>query len=123
MAQHSSQSCGTFGPPVLSRREMLARAGCGFGLLALADLLRHGLLQASFIPPVEIRELREKGGNFYLAVEENRPPVHPRTHLRRVVVRDQGEPDGIGEDRHRVVEHAWSAEREGARGAVRATRQ
>ena len=25
----------------------------------LADLLRHGLLKASFIPPVEIRELRE----------------------------------------------------------------
>src|SRR5262249_34924590 len=25
----------------------------------LADLLRHGLLRASFIPPVEIRELRE----------------------------------------------------------------
>lgn len=25
----------------------------------LADLLRHGLLQASFIPPLEIRELRE----------------------------------------------------------------
>jgi hypothetical protein len=25
----------------------------------LADLLRHGLLRASFIPPLEIRELRE----------------------------------------------------------------
>src|SRR5438128_1332254 len=25
----------------------------------LADLLRHGLLKASFIPPLEIRELRE----------------------------------------------------------------
>ena len=25
----------------------------------LADLLRHGLLQASFIPPAPIRELRE----------------------------------------------------------------
>jgi hypothetical protein len=32
-------NCNRFGPPILSRREMLARAGCGFGLLALADLL------------------------------------------------------------------------------------
>src|ERR1700753_2453864 len=27
--------------------------------MKLADLLRHGLLKASFIPPLEIRELRE----------------------------------------------------------------
>ena len=26
-------------PPFLSRREMLQRSGCGFGLLALTDLL------------------------------------------------------------------------------------
>ena len=25
----------------------------------LADLLRHGLLKASFIPPIEVREIRE----------------------------------------------------------------
>src|SRR5262249_9548040 len=31
--------CGNYGPPVLSRREMLQRAGMGFGTLALADLL------------------------------------------------------------------------------------
>ena len=32
-------SCNRVGPPNLTRREMLARAGCGFGLLALSDLL------------------------------------------------------------------------------------
>ena len=31
--------CGNFGPQVLSRREMLQRAGMGFGSLALLDLL------------------------------------------------------------------------------------
>lgn len=37
--------CGRFGPPLLSRREMLARSGCGFGSLALAGLLeKDGLL-------------------------------------------------------------------------------
>lgn len=34
-----SQSCNSFGPPVLSRREMLQRAGMGFGMLALTQLL------------------------------------------------------------------------------------
>src|SRR5262245_49647845 len=33
------QDCHNFGPPLLSRRDMLRRAGMGFGLLALADLL------------------------------------------------------------------------------------
>src|SRR5262245_10419342 len=43
-----SQHCGRFGPPLISRRAMLARAGAGFGLLALADLLRRdGRLEAS----------------------------------------------------------------------------
>src|SRR5436853_7572383 len=43
-----SQHCGRFGPAPLSRREMLAQAGGGFGLLALADLLRRdGRLEAS----------------------------------------------------------------------------
>src|SRR5947209_1770458 len=42
------QDCGRVGPPLFSRREMLARAGAGFGLLALADLLhRDGRLEAS----------------------------------------------------------------------------
>jgi hypothetical protein len=33
------RGCGNFGPPVLSRRQMLRRAGAGFGTLALAGLL------------------------------------------------------------------------------------
>jgi hypothetical protein len=41
-------SCGIVGPPPLSRRHLLARAGMGFGLLALADLLqRDGVLSAA----------------------------------------------------------------------------
>ncbi len=33
------QSCGNYGPPMMTRREMLQRAGGGFGTLALAGLL------------------------------------------------------------------------------------
>jgi hypothetical protein len=47
MKTSADQSCCTFGPPLLSRREMLARAGAGIGLLALADLLRQDSLLAS----------------------------------------------------------------------------
>src|SRR5262249_7565353 len=47
MKTSADQSCCTFGPPLLSRRQMLARAGAGFGLLALADLLRQDSLLAS----------------------------------------------------------------------------
>ena len=36
----NSGHCGRFGPPVLSRREMLERAGMGIGSLALASLLQ-----------------------------------------------------------------------------------
>ena len=35
------QHCGNFGPPVMSRREMLQRAGLGFGSLALASMLHQ----------------------------------------------------------------------------------
>ncbi len=42
-----NQGCGNYGPPVLSRREMLRRAGLGFGNLALTTLLlEDGLLAA-----------------------------------------------------------------------------
>ncbi len=59
MASRMSQPCGRFGPPLLSRRDMLARAGGGFGLLALADLLRRdGRLEAS---PPDGRALRPAG--------------------------------------------------------------
>ena len=45
-------SCGPFGPPILTRREMLRRAGMGFGTLALLDLLRDdGLLAAQTKKP------------------------------------------------------------------------
>src|SRR5262245_52604180 len=33
------EHCGDYGPPILSRRDMLRRAGLGFGLIALADLM------------------------------------------------------------------------------------
>jgi Protein of unknown function (DUF1501) len=43
--------CGNFGPPPLTRREMLQRAGMGFGSLALAHLLQQdGLLSAAETP-------------------------------------------------------------------------
>src|SRR4051812_48004273 len=39
--------CGNYGPPLLTRRELLRRAGLGFGSLALAHLLlEDGLLSA-----------------------------------------------------------------------------
>ncbi len=42
------QSCNNYGPPILSRREMLRRAGMGFGSLALASLLlEDGLLEST----------------------------------------------------------------------------
>jgi hypothetical protein len=45
MTTHT-HTCGNFGPPVLSRRDMLRRAGLGFGTLALAGILREeGLLE------------------------------------------------------------------------------
>ncbi|HZY83872.1 MAG TPA: DUF1501 domain-containing protein, partial [Gemmataceae bacterium] len=41
------EGCGNYGPPVWSRRDLLRRAGMGFGTLALIDLLRRdGLLAA-----------------------------------------------------------------------------
>ncbi len=36
-----NRHCGNFGPPPLSRRELLQRAGLGLGWLALLDLLRQ----------------------------------------------------------------------------------
>src|SRR4051812_5814731 len=35
----ANSSCGRFGPPVFSRREMLRRGGLGLGSLALAAML------------------------------------------------------------------------------------
>jgi hypothetical protein len=44
---NGQSGCGRYGPPILSRREMLQRAGMGFGTLALASLLADdGLLAA-----------------------------------------------------------------------------
>jgi hypothetical protein len=46
-SNRKDQHCGNFGAPVFSRREMLKRAGLGFGTLALAHLLlEDGLLAA-----------------------------------------------------------------------------
>lgn len=48
-------SCGKYGPPLLSRREMLQRAGAGFGTLALASLLLDdGLLAAEQSQPLRV---------------------------------------------------------------------
>jgi hypothetical protein len=48
----SNPTCNRHGHSLLSRRDMLARAGCGFGLLALADLLRAEDTR----PPLRLRE-------------------------------------------------------------------
>src|SRR3954466_3200755 len=48
MTSANSQGCGRSGPPILGRRDLLRRAGLGFGSLALAGLmLDDGLLAAS----------------------------------------------------------------------------
>src|SRR5712692_3227150 len=47
----------------------------------LADLLRHGLLKASFIPPVEIRELRELTRSQQTLVTEHTAVANRRQKL------------------------------------------
>src|SRR4051812_31369552 len=48
MTGATGQDCGRYGPPIHSRRELLRRAGLGFGSLALAGLmLDDGRLAAS----------------------------------------------------------------------------
>ena len=42
--------CGRYGPPILSRRDMLRRAGMGFGAWALLDLLARDNAVASMAP-------------------------------------------------------------------------
>src|SRR5262245_8180407 len=47
----NTDSCGHFGPPLLDRRDLLRRAGLGFGTLALAGLLQEeGLLEGAAPP-------------------------------------------------------------------------
>src|SRR5436305_1324122 len=48
MRSASNQNCGQYGRPMLNRREMLRRAGVGFGSLALTSLLlEDGFLSAA----------------------------------------------------------------------------
>jgi hypothetical protein len=48
MTNATSPGCGRYGPPILGRRELLRRAGLGFGSLALASLMHDdGLLAAA----------------------------------------------------------------------------
>jgi hypothetical protein len=55
-ASTRDQYCGRFGPPVYSRREMLQRAGMGFGTLALTQLLLdEGRLYAGETPELPLR--------------------------------------------------------------------
>jgi hypothetical protein len=49
---HADQTCRNYGPPLFNRRDMLQRAGLGFGLLALADLLAQDSLLAN---PISLR--------------------------------------------------------------------
>ena len=59
--QHN-QHCGRFGPSLLNRRDMLQRAGLGFGSLALTwMLLEDGLLQANNDVPTTGVGLRPTG--------------------------------------------------------------
>ena len=53
MHNPASQHCGNFGQPMLSRREMLQRAGMGFGALALACLMREDGLLAGAEPTAD----------------------------------------------------------------------
>src|SRR5262249_19083020 len=43
--------CGNSGPPVLDRRDLLRRAGLGFGTIALAGLLQEDGLLEGAAPP------------------------------------------------------------------------
>ena len=44
---YSSKPCGNYGPPILNRRDMLQRAGQGFGLAALASLIGEDQARAA----------------------------------------------------------------------------
>ncbi|HYT91631.1 MAG TPA: DUF1501 domain-containing protein, partial [Gemmataceae bacterium] len=55
------QHCGNFGPPILTRRDLLRRAGMGFGTLALASLLLDDGLLSAADPAPENGLLRPTG--------------------------------------------------------------
>ena len=78
--------------PNLSRREFLARAGNGFGLLALADLLA-GQRRAARLPNPTARPTPTPSG--LLTITPTREAVHLPLHARRAVahrpVRSQAE--------------------------------
>lgn len=70
--------------PVLSRRELLSRSGCGFGLLALADLLAGpGAAQAGAKP--------DRAAQPYAV----RPPHHPPRARRCIFLYMPGGPSHI----------------------------
>src|SRR5262249_4965541 len=56
-----NQHCGNFGPPILTRRAMLRRAGMRLGTLALASLLLDDGLLSAAEPDAENGLLRPTG--------------------------------------------------------------
>ena len=68
----------------------------------LADLLRHGLLQASFIPPKPIRELRELTRYRKTLVQERRKAGQPTPEAVG------GSQQQVGGSGHRCVGQKWA---------------
>jgi hypothetical protein len=58
-----SQHCGRF-EPVTSRRDFLSKAGAGFGMLALADLMGQNGLLAADTPPGAVKPMAPRRPQF-----------------------------------------------------------
>src|SRR6267142_159740 len=103
---NANQSCGRYGKPLLSRRDMLARAGCGFGLLALADLLRQDKLRAADDdrPALRLREDAKAKSVIFLFMGGGPSQVDtfdPKPLLNRL--RDQAVPESIARNIPRIA--------------------
>jgi hypothetical protein len=100
------EGCGNYGPPVFSRRDLLRRAGMGFGTLALIDLLRQdGLLAAEGDKPAVRPALKGKAKSVIFLFMGGGPSqvdtFDPKPELTKFDGKDV--PESIARDVPRVV--------------------
>ncbi len=101
-----SSSCRNLAPPSMSRRDILARAGMGFGLLALADLLQRDRLLAAESNPngLNLRPAGKARSVIFLFMGGGPSQVDtfdPKPLLQRLNGRNV--PDSIGRDVPRIA--------------------
>jgi hypothetical protein len=100
------KGCGNYGPPVFSRRDLLRRAGMGFGTLALIDLLRRdGLLAAEGDKPAVRPAVKGKAKSVIFLFMGGGPSqvdtFDPKPELAKLDGKDV--PESIARDVPRVV--------------------